>query len=173
MSEQAQDPLFGYFSAMAGADQQIDPSELQQCLTSLKVHGGDKPFSLTTCRLMIAMLDRDQSGKMGFAEFKEMFSVLNRWKKLFVEHERDGSGAIDAQELQATFASQGLELAPHTLEMLVKRYGQDGQIGFDRFVGCNLTVRILTVQFQQRDPEHTGQVTFSYEQFLQAALLVA
>lgn len=29
---------------------------------------------------MIAMLDRDHSGKMGFNEFKELWAALNQWK---------------------------------------------------------------------------------------------
>lgn len=29
---------------------------------------------------MIAMLDRDYSGKMGFSEFKELWAALNQWK---------------------------------------------------------------------------------------------
>lgn len=29
---------------------------------------------------MIAMLDRDYSGKMGFNEFKELWAALNQWK---------------------------------------------------------------------------------------------
>lgn len=31
---------------------------------------------------MIAMLDRDYSGKMGFNEFKELWAALNQWKVL-------------------------------------------------------------------------------------------
>lgn len=30
--------------------------------------------------MMIAMLDRDYSGKMGFNEFKELWAALNQWK---------------------------------------------------------------------------------------------
>ena len=37
-------------------------------------------FSKETCRIMIAMLDRDRSGKMGFNEFKELWAALNQWK---------------------------------------------------------------------------------------------
>ena len=32
---------------------------------------------------MIAMLDRDYSGKMGFNEFKELWAALNQWKVYF------------------------------------------------------------------------------------------
>jgi hypothetical protein len=76
------DPLWGYFSAVAGADGQIDARELQRCLTQSGIGGTYQPFSLETCRIMISMLDRDYSGKMGFSEFKELWTALNQWKVL-------------------------------------------------------------------------------------------
>ena len=48
------DPLWGYFSAVAGANGQIDAQELQGCLTSSGISGTYKQFSLETCRIMIS-----------------------------------------------------------------------------------------------------------------------
>ena len=61
-------------------DGQIDAEELQRCLTASGIGGTYQPFSKDTCRIMIAMLDRDRSGKMGFNEFKELWGALNQWK---------------------------------------------------------------------------------------------
>ena len=61
-------------------DGQIDAGELQSCLTSSGISGTYQPFSKETCRIMINMLDRDYSGKMGFTEFKELWAALNQWK---------------------------------------------------------------------------------------------
>ena len=61
-------------------DGQIDAEELQRCLTTSGIGGSYQPFSKETCRIMIAMLDRDYSGKMGFNEFKELWGALNQWK---------------------------------------------------------------------------------------------
>ena len=61
-------------------DGQIDAEELQKCLTACGIGGTYEPFSKETCRIMIAMLDRDRSGKMGFSEFKELWTALNQWK---------------------------------------------------------------------------------------------
>ena len=61
-------------------DGQIDAEELQRCLTSSGIGGNYQPFNKETCRIMIAMLDRDYSGKMGFNEFKELWTALNQWK---------------------------------------------------------------------------------------------
>ena len=61
-------------------DGQIDAGELQRCLTSSGIAGNYQMFSIEACRLMICMLDRDFSGKMGFNEFKELWGALNQWK---------------------------------------------------------------------------------------------
>lgn len=61
-------------------DGQIDASELQKCLTTSGISSSYEPFSKETCALMINMLDRDYSGKMGFSEFKELWGALNQWK---------------------------------------------------------------------------------------------
>eukprot|EP00493_Phyllostaurus_siculus_P011377 UN11536 len=81
----AADPLWGYFSAVAGVDGQIDAIELQRCLTQSGIAGTYQMFSLETCRIMISMLDRDYSGKMGFNEFKELWGCLNQWRGTFYQ----------------------------------------------------------------------------------------
>ncbi|RXM28123.1 Grancalcin [Acipenser ruthenus] len=51
------DPMWSYFTAVAGQDGEIDSEELQRCLTQTGISGTYSPFSIETCRIMIAMLD--------------------------------------------------------------------------------------------------------------------
>jgi hypothetical protein len=44
-------------------------------------------FSLETCRLMLAMLDADHTGTMGFSEFKQLWDALSAWKVSFQKYE--------------------------------------------------------------------------------------
>ncbi|XP_062043447.1 grancalcin isoform X2 [Lepus europaeus] len=53
----AGDPMWSYFTAVAGQDGEVDAEELQRCLTESGISGSYSPFSLETCRIMIAMLD--------------------------------------------------------------------------------------------------------------------
>lgn len=39
-------------------------------------------FSKDVCRSMIAMLDADRSGKLGFEEFKILWENIRNWKVL-------------------------------------------------------------------------------------------
>lgn len=168
----AQDPLYGYFSAVAGADQQIDAKELQQCLTSSGISGTYQPFCLETCRIMISMLDRDYSGKMGFNEFKELWGALNQWKTSFMNYDRDRSGTVEPHELHQAISAWGFNLSPNCLGLLVKRYGQNGRIPFDAFVSCAVRLRLATDHFRRRDVSQTGSAQFQYDDFMQVVMYI-
>lgn len=164
------DPLWGYFQAVAGPDQQISPRELQQCLTSSGIAGTYQPFSLNTCYIMIAMLDRDRSGQMGFNEFKELWAALNQWKTTFMNFDRDRSGTIEGHELHQAVTSFGYNLSPNALNVLLGRYGENGRVKFDDFVALCVRLRALTAQFQQRDTARNGHATFQYDDFIQVTM---
>jgi len=165
-----QDPLYGYFAAVAGQDGQICAEELQRCLTQANFSGGYKPFNLETCRLMIAMLDRDMSCTMGFNEFKELWAVLNGWKQHFMSIDRDQSGTVDPQEMQQAVASMGYRLSPQALNIIIKRYSTQGKISFDDYVACCVKLRSLTDLFRRRDTAGQGSATFQYDDFIQVTM---
>uniref|UniRef100_A0AAY5E8Y8 Sorcin n=1 Tax=Electrophorus electricus TaxID=8005 RepID=A0AAY5E8Y8_ELEEL len=139
-----QDPLYGYFSAVAGQDGHVSAEELQACLTQANFSGGYKPFNLETCRLMIGMLDRDMSGSMGFNEFKELWTVINAWKQHFMAMDRDRSGTVDPQEMNQALSSMGYRLSPQAMNCIIKRYSCQGKITFDDYVACCVRLRSLT-----------------------------
>ncbi|XP_077430902.1 sorcin-like isoform X2 [Vanacampus margaritifer] len=170
MQQQQQDPLYGYFVAVAGQDGQISADELQRCLTQSGISGTYQPFNMDTCRLMINMLDRDMSGTMGFAEFKDLWQALNAWKNIFMSFDRDRSGTVDAQEMQQAVKSLGYNLSPNAMNMVMKRYSINGRILFDDFVSCCVRLRGLTDHFQRRDASRNGTASFQYDDFIQVTM---
>ncbi|KAG7265081.1 hypothetical protein CRUP_003439 [Coryphaenoides rupestris] len=158
-----QDPLYGYFSAVAGQDGQISVDELQRCLTQAGMSGSYKPFNLETCRLMINMLDRDMSGSMGFNEFKELSGALNGWKQNFVTMDRDSSGTIEAQEMQQALSSMGYNFGHQALNVIIRRHSNQGRIAFDDYVACCVRLRSLTDNFRRRDNTQQGTAAFQYD----------
>lgn len=169
-SQPPPDPLWPFFSAVAGQDGQIDALELQTCLTRSGIGGTYEQFSKETCRIMIAMLDRDRSGKMGFNEFKELWTALNQWKTTFMTYDADRSGTIDPREFQQALGSFGFRLQPATLHVLVGRYSDNGHIKFDDFVACCVKIRALTGHFQARDTQRNVTATFTFDDFIQVAM---
>ncbi|XP_035160567.2 grancalcin isoform X2 [Callithrix jacchus] len=152
----ADDTMYAYFSAVAGQDGEVDAEELQRCLTQ-------SAFSLETCRIMIAMLDRDYTGKMGFNEFKELWAALNAWKQNFMTVDQDRSGTIEHHELSEAIALMGYRLSPQTLTVIVQRYSKNGRIFFDDYVACCVKLRALTDFFRKRDHLRQGFVNFIYD----------
>uniref|UniRef100_H3CLV4 EF-hand domain-containing protein n=2 Tax=Tetraodon nigroviridis TaxID=99883 RepID=H3CLV4_TETNG len=166
----AQDPLYGYFSAVAGQDGQISADELQRCLTQSGISGSYKPFSMETCRLMISMLDRDMSGMMGFHEFQELCHVLNSWKTTFSSYDQDRSGTVEAHELQKAIAFLGYNLSPQATNVIMKRFSTSGRIAFDDFITCCVKLRALTDHFRRRDTSQHGNASFHYDDFIQVTM---
>ncbi|XP_054637911.1 sorcin [Dunckerocampus dactyliophorus] len=165
-----QDPLYGYFAAVAGQDGQISADELQRCLTQSGISGSYKPFNLDTCRLMINMLDRDMSSTMGFTEFRELWQALSGWKSSFLSYDRDQSGTVEAHEMHQALSSMGYNLSPHAMNAIMKRYSTSGRISFDDFVCCCVRLRALTDHFRRRDTSQNGNATFQYDDFIQVTM---
>lgn len=166
------DPMWSYFTAIAGQDGEVDAEELQRCLTQAGVHGTYTPFSLETCRIMIAMLDRDHTGKMGFNEFKELWAALSAWKQNFCTFDQDRSGSVEPHELNQAIMSMGYRLNPNTINTIVKRYSKSGRIFFDDYVACCVKLRALTDVFRRRDSMQQGIVNFMYDDFLQNTMAI-
>jgi hypothetical protein len=89
---------------------QIDQFELQTALTQSGMNGNWKPFSPETCRLMIAMLDRDQNGTLNFEEFKNLWNIINGWKQVFMQADR--GMCTTCEHKQIDFASYVSTLFP-------------------------------------------------------------
>ncbi|XP_036041648.1 grancalcin [Onychomys torridus] len=168
----ADDSMWTYFTAVAGQDGEVDAEELQRCLTQSGISGTYAPFSLETCRIMIAMLDRDYTGKMGFNEFKELWAALSAWKQNFMTIDQDQSGTVEHHELSQAITLMGYRLSPQTLAAIVKRYSKNGRIFFDDYVACCVKLRALTDFFRRRDHLQQGIVNFVYEDFLQGTMTI-
>ncbi|XP_069472420.1 grancalcin isoform X1 [Ambystoma mexicanum] len=167
---QSSDPL-GYAHSNV-EDGEVDAEELQRCLTQSGLHGTYTPFSLETCRIMIAMLDRDHTGKMGFNEFKELWAALNAWKQNFTMFDQDRSGTVEPHELGQAIAAMGYRLSHPTLNAIVKRYSKNGRIYFDDYVACCVKLRALTDVLRRRDNMQQGFVNFAYDDFLQCTMAI-
>ncbi|XP_072316047.1 sorcin-like [Eucyclogobius newberryi] len=162
----ANDPMWGYFTSIAGQDGEVDAEELQRCLTQANFTGSYSPFSLETCRIMIAMLDRDFTGKMGFNEFKELLVAMNGWKQNFMMFDQDHSGTVDPHEMSQAITTMGYRLSPQALNGIIQRYSKNGRIFFDDYVACCVKLRALTENFKRRDQMQQGAVTFQYDDFI-------
>ncbi|XP_075987932.1 calpain-A-like isoform X3 [Anticarsia gemmatalis] len=101
-------------------------------------------FSKDVCRSMIAMLDKDNSGGLGFEEFKTLWIDLRNWRAVFRLYDTEGRGAIPARHLRDALHSAGYTVNAHVLNVLAHRYGSsDGYIQFDDFIMCSVRLKTM------------------------------
>ncbi|KAK7109332.1 sorcin-like isoform X2 [Littorina saxatilis] len=131
--------------------------------------------------IMLAMLDRSKDGFMQWEEFMELQQCLVAWYKVFKQHDADGSGFMDAQELTRVIKQLfGFQIQPPTLTTILKRYSRVVApnsrciLAFDDFVALSVRLRAYTDAFRKRDSMangvETGSCNFQYDDFLQCVL---
>ncbi|XP_058837406.1 calpain-A-like isoform X4 [Topomyia yanbarensis] len=128
-------------------------------------------FSKDVCRSMVAMLDVDQSGKLGFEEFQCLLTDIANWKAVFKLYDQDRTGRLSSFELRQALNSAGYHLNNRILNGLVHRYGsRDGSIAFDDFIMCAVKIKTMIDIFRERDTEGTNMATFSMDEWVEKTL---
>ncbi|XP_046442046.1 calpain-A-like isoform X6 [Daphnia pulex] len=160
------------FRRVAGVDMEIDWVELQNVLnTSFQREFAFEGFSKDVCRSMIAMLDSDHSGKLGFEEFKKLWSDIQTWKNTFKLYDRDHSNTLSTLELRSALHAVGYRLNYHVLNALVLRYGnRQGTLAFDDFIMCAIKMKSMIEAFKERDPYNTKRATFTLDEWIDKTL---
>ncbi|CAH1992200.1 unnamed protein product [Acanthoscelides obtectus] len=128
-------------------------------------------FSKDICRSMIAMLDEDRSGKLGYKEFRELYEMIIVWKNVWIKYDTDNSGSFSGFELREALNSAGFKLNSRILNILMHRYGgKNGEIHFDDFMMCAIKLKTMIDIFKEKDADDTDSATFSMEKWLEYTL---
>lgn len=132
-----------------------------------QLHGG---FSKDVCRSMVAMMDVDRSGKLGFEEFKKLWIDVRAWQRVFRLYDKENTGYLSPFELREALASAGYHLNAHVLNVLGHRYaGKDGRIAFDDFMMCAVKLKSMMEIFQERATGADSAV-FKLEEWIETTL---
>ncbi|KAF3425410.1 hypothetical protein E2986_03415 [Frieseomelitta varia] len=161
-----------FFKKLAGDDMEVDWMELKEILDfAMRKETSGKGFSKDVCRSMVAMLDTDHSGKLGFEEFKTLWNDIRKWRAVFKLYDKNESGQLSAFELRQALNSAGYRLNNHILNILVHRYGtKDGMITFDDYIMCAVRLKTMIDIFRERDPDSTNTATFTMEEWIEKTL---
>uniref|UniRef100_W5KSV9 Calpain, small subunit 1 b n=2 Tax=Astyanax mexicanus TaxID=7994 RepID=W5KSV9_ASTMX len=125
-------------------------------------------FTLDSCRAMVATMDTDSSGKLGFQEFKYLWNNIKKWQGVYKAYDADCSGTIGADELPAAFRAAGFPLSDHLFQMIIRRYSDEsGNMDFDNFIGCLVRLDAMCRAFRTLDKNNTGTVKVNIKEWLQ------
>jgi len=164
------DQMREVFRKISGDDMEVDAYELQDILNKafmqeFKFDG----FTADTCRSMVAMMDADHSGKLGFDEFKNLWTDLRLWKAVFKKFDKDRSGNMNSFELRQAFHAVGFKVRNQTFNALVLRYSRkDGKIHFDDFIHC--VVRMKTMFEVYKEAQDGSKASFGLDEFIQTTM---
>uniref|UniRef100_A0A182U6E6 Calpain catalytic domain-containing protein n=1 Tax=Anopheles melas TaxID=34690 RepID=A0A182U6E6_9DIPT len=154
-------------SGPANLESQIVPNQPLHGENNISSEG----FSKDVCRAMVAMLDVDHTGKLGFEEFQQLLTDIAKWKAVFKLYDTEGSGRLSPFQLREALNSAGYHLNNRILNALVHRYGsRSGTIPFDDFIMCAVKIKTMIEIFRERDTDGTNQATFSMDEWVEKTL---
>ncbi|XP_013888748.1 calpain small subunit 1 [Austrofundulus limnaeus] len=162
------------FQQLAGEDMEVSPQELMNILNRvISKHAGLKTdgFSIESCRSMVAVMDSDSTGKLGFHEFKYLWNNIKKWQAIYLSHDTDRSGVISAAELPGTFKSAGFPLNDDLYKLIIRRYcDEKGDMDFDNFIGCLVRLDAMCRAFKTLDKDGNGSISLDIKEWLQLSM---
>uniref|UniRef100_A0A1Y1LJU0 EF-hand domain-containing protein n=2 Tax=Photinus pyralis TaxID=7054 RepID=A0A1Y1LJU0_PHOPY len=166
------DEVRQYFIQLAGDDMEIDWEELKDVLDfATRKETANHGFSRDVCKSIVALLDADHSGKLGFEEFKSLWSLIKNAKQIFAKHDKDSSGSLSGFELRHALNSCGYLLNTHVLNLLMHRYGnKKAEIAFDEFILCALKLKTMIETFQRKTKGGAQAITLSFDDWIETTL---
>uniref|UniRef100_A0AAY5JWE3 EF-hand domain-containing protein n=1 Tax=Esox lucius TaxID=8010 RepID=A0AAY5JWE3_ESOLU len=157
------------FQQLAGDDMEVSPTELRDILNRIISKRGDLKtdgFSVESCRGMVAVMDSDSTGKLGFHEFKFLWNNIKKWQAIYKSHDTDCSGVISSHELPAAFNAAGFPLNDQLFQLLVRRYSDEqGNMDFDNFIGCLVRLDSMCRAFKTLDKDNNGCIKVNIQEW--------
>ncbi|KAM7408966.1 hypothetical protein PAMA_002608 [Pampus argenteus] len=175
ITENDVDPHFKHlFKQIAGHDMEVSAFELVKILNNVVSCRSDirtDGFSIDTCRLIISLLDKDESAKLGLMEFHVLWSKIQKYLEIFKKHDKDNSGTMSSHEMRGAASEAGFQVNTDVLQAVISRYA-DAQyaIDFDSFVSCLIKVEMLFKMFTALEKNASGKIELDMQQWLCLAI---
>ncbi|XP_039890525.1 calpain-2 catalytic subunit-like [Simochromis diagramma] len=162
------------FKQLAGNNTEVSAFELIKILNNAVSQRSDiktDGFSLETGRLMVSLLDKDESGKLGLMEFQLIWKKIQKYLEIFKSHDTDKSGTMSSHEMRDAASKAGFQINSAVLRAVVNRYA-DAQyaIHFDSFVGCLFKLEMLFKVFKTLERDDLGKIELNMQQWLCLAI---
>jgi len=162
------------FRQLAGEDMEVSPNELMNILNRIISKRGDLKtdgFSIESCRSMVAVMDSDSTGKLGFHEFKYLWNNIKKWQGTYTCYDADKSGMICSKEVPKAFKAAGFPLNDQLYQLIIRRYSDEhGNMDFDNFIGCMVRLDAMCRAFKTLDKDNSGNISLDIKEWLQLTM---
>lgn len=162
------------FVQLAGDDMEVCATELRDILNKVVSRHQDLKtdgFSLDTCRSMVAVMDSDTNGKLGFEEFKYLWNNIKKWQCVYKQYDTYQSGTVGRAQLPDALKAAGFHLNEQLCQVIVRRYAdEDGSMDFNNFISCLVRLDSMFRAFKSLDRDGSGQIKMTIEDWLQLTM---
>ncbi|NXU60093.1 CPNS2 protein, partial [Turnix velox] len=162
------------FAQLAGDDMEVCATELRDILNKVVSRHPDLKtdgFSLDTCRSMVAVMDNDTNGKLGFEEFKYLWNNIKKWQCVYKQYDTHHSGTVGRAQLPGALKAAGFQLNEQLCQVVVRRYaGEDGSMDFNSWISCLVRLDSMFRVFKSLDRDGDGRIKMNIEDWLQLTM---
>ncbi|WIA18681.1 hypothetical protein OEZ86_005149 [Tetradesmus obliquus] len=144
----------------------LDSKELQRALAMGNLH-----YGLNDVDQMVRAFDVDNSRSLGFAEFSRLHYFLVNVQNSFQTFDRDRSGRLTPDEVAQALQQAGFQLDGPAMMAMISKFDPDNSasLSLDEYIRSCLFLQTAARTFGAFDPQRTGQVHLSFNQFVYAA----
>ncbi|CAM9493142.1 unnamed protein product [Lampetra planeri] len=162
------------FKQLAGDDMEVGAADLHNILNKVITKHKDlktSGFSLESCRTMVALMDTDLSGKLGYNDFKYLWDKLKFWQQIFRKYDSDKSGSMTSYEMRLAINEAGYQLNNQLYQIITLRHADENlNIGFDNFIACLIRLEAMFRAFKAFDKDGDGIIRLNVLEWLQLTM---
>ncbi|KAK3800956.1 hypothetical protein RRG08_001204 [Elysia crispata] len=158
--------LLATFQNLAGPDDEIDANELLEILNKAYKAESESVFNIEMTRSLVAILDRDATGKLGYNEFSKLWNDLRIWKSTFKKFDADRSGFMSSYELRNALHSCGFRISNGVFQKITLRHSNvEGQITIQQFIMAAAKLKAMNAIFAE-NTDRNNKAVFTLDSFL-------
>jgi len=141
-------------------------------LVNALAHGGFTGLTVDAASSMIKMFNSSGTGQLNLMEFQHLATFLNIQRNSFQQMDLNHSGSLDYNEVQRALQVGGHTFDPNLLHRIVSKYDRtrSGSLRLDGFIELVVFLGLTKEVFDAHDTQRRGAITFSFDQFLSAAV---
>lgn len=162
------------FYEASGESMAVDAFQLEPILNCLLREDRRAPYTMVnidTCRALVALLDRDGTGRLSESDFRRIWEILLSWSRLFATFDPQRTGHVTSLDFRIIVEQAGYTLPHSLLSRLVHRFVDvDWRLEYGKFIIAMALITKTIAIFKNYD--HGGRAVLSLEQFLDVALTI-
>ncbi|KAF5401421.1 Calpain family cysteine protease [Paragonimus heterotremus] len=128
------------FYEASGEAMAVDAFQLEPILNCLLRDDHRAPYTMVNidaCRALVALLDRDGTGRLSESDFRRVWEILRCWSRLFASFDPQRTGYVTSLDFRIIIEQAGYTLPHSLLSRLVHRFVDvDWRLDYAKFINA-------------------------------------